>query len=297
VKSIRKPILTDYLSLLLVGSLWGASFICNDIALEYFSPIAIACWRILIATLILWLISLQQNVRVPTDIKTLGLLSAIGMLNSIVPFSLIAWGQQTINSGLAGLLFAASPFMTLFFSHVLTRDDRFQTHRLYGLLIGFSGVALLFVRELVVSGNSVNGMLAILAASCCYALAGVLIRRVGHLHSLVIVLGSLLIVSSVLLPILLIWFPPWQQAASLHSLLALLFLSVGSTALAYVVRARIVRTNGAVFMSTVGYLIPLFALFWAWVFLAETPTTTMLISIVLVFIGLYISQRTPNSSK
>lgn len=288
---IRKPVPGDYVRLFVVSAVWGASFICNDIALAHFSPLAITCWRVVLAAVVILLICRQLQLRIPTDARSLTLFALIGVLNSAVPFTLIGWGQQSVNSAITALLIATSPFITLLLSHFMTLDDRFSHNRLFGLMVGFSGVVLLFGHGILISGSSVSGMLAIILASACYAASSLLIRKLAHLRSLVIVAGSLLIGGAMLLPVLLWQFPPWQQQASTSSIAAILFLAIFPTATAYVLRAQIVQLNGAVFMSNAGYLIPLFATLWAWIFLSEIPSAIMWAAMLLIFSGIYIGQR------
>ncbi len=275
----------------MVSAIWGSSFICIDIALADFSPLAITCWRVILAAVAIILLCGYSKLTIPTDRSTLGLFALIGVLNSLIPFTLIGWGQQTVDSAVAALLIATTPFSTLLLSHFMTGDDRFSWNRMSGVVIGFFGVALLFGHELVFSGNSAMGMLAMLLAACCYSFSSLLIRRLAHLPSLIIVAGSLLVTSIVLVPLLLWLYPPWEQQASTRSILALGFLAIGPTAIAYVLRAQIVRRTGAVFMSNAGYLIPLFAALWSWIFLSEVPTTVMCVAMVLIFLGIFLGQR------
>ncbi len=276
---------------MLVSAIWGSSFICIELALADFSPFAIATWRLFIASLIIVFICHQKGLRIPTDRRSLTLLGGIGFLNGTVPFTLIGWGQQSVDSATAAILLATSPFVALLLNHFLTTDDRFTINRMIGLIIGFVGVSLIFVQEIVLEGNGILGMLAIILAGACYTLSAIMIRRLNGVPGLVIVAGSTLIASLPMLPFLFWWYPPWQQAASASSFLALLFLAVGPTAVAYVLRTQIVQLNGAVFMSTVGYLIPLFALLWSWLFFSETPTIMMGMAMLFVFAGIFLGRR------
>jgi len=291
VTPIRKPLPVDFGLLLLVSAIWGFTFICNDIALDHFRPLAIACWRIALAGLIVFFICRIRQLKMPTDKRSLVTLACIGALNGLVPFTLIGWGQQTVDSALTALLLTTSPFVTLLLSHFMTGDDRFSWNRLSGLMIGFVGVAILFGQEILLSGNNVFGMLAIMLAAACYSLSAMLIRKLAHLPSLVIVTGSLVAMCCLAVPLLVWLYPPWQQETSTKSLLALVFLAIFPTAIAYVLRAHIVRVNGAVFMSNVGYLIPLFAALWSWIFLGEIPKAVMWLAMALIFAGIYLGQR------
>jgi len=291
VTPIRDPNPFDYGRLMLVSAIWGASFICIEIALADFSPFAIATWRLFIASLIILFVCYQKGLRIPRDGRSLILLGAIGFLNGTVPFTLIGWGQQTVDPATTALLLATSPFVALLLNHFMTTDDRFTLNRLVGLTVGFIGVSLLFVQEIVFEGNGLTGMLAIMVASACYTLSAILIRRLQGVPGLVIVAGSTLISSLPMLPFLLWWYPPWEQQTSFSSLTALLFLAIGPTAIAYVLRTQIVQINGAVFMSTVGYLIPLFAVLWSWLFFAETPTIIMGTAMIFVFTGIFLGRK------
>ncbi len=279
------------LRLLFVGAIWGSAFMCISIALKDFAPIAIAGWRVTIAAVVVVLICRWQGLSIPTDKRSLLLLTTIGLLNTAVPFSLIGWGQlQGINSASTALLIAASPFATLLFSHLLTKDDRFTWYKLAGLIVGFSGVVVLLSGE-IAGGGSVVGMMAILLASFCYAFSTLMIRKLGSLPSLVIVAGALIASSIVLFPLVLIFYPPSTQSVSTDTLLALLYLALVPTALAYILRTRITQLNGALFMSNVGYLIPFFAVIWGWLFLNEVPGLIMVLALLLICAGIALGQK------
>lgn len=289
--AIRQPVWSDYLRLFTAAALWGSTFLFNEVALDDFSPVAIATYRVSLAAVLLCLICYWRGLQVRLDAQALLLLTAIGVLNSAIPFTLIGWGQLRIDSATTAILLACSPFATLLMSHYMTADDRFSWHKLVGLLFGFSGVCVLIGRGLYEGGGSVAGMLAVVLAACCYSLSSLLIRRLGAMPRLLLVTGSLLAASLVLLPVTLVLYPPWQQSYHSVSLGALVFLAIGPTAIAYVMRAQIVKINGAVFMSTVGYLIPLFAVLWGWLFLGLRPGVHLWLALLLILSGVALGQR------
>jgi len=294
--AIRKAGISDYIQLFVAAGMWGGTFLLNEVALTDFSPVAIAAYRIMLAALILCLICYAKGSRVSFDSRSLWLILAIGLLNSVVPFSLIGWGQLRIDSATTAILLAISPFFSLLLSHYMTEDDRFSWNKLMGLLFGFLGVVVLMGHGLLSGGGSLAGMLVVVAAAACYSLSALLIRKLGNIPSLVLVAGTLVVASLVLLPVLLWFYPPWQQSFTTNSLGSLLFLAIGPTAIAYVLRVNVVKNNGAVFMSNVGYLIPLFAVFWSWLFLSQRPTTVMGLSLGLIFIGIALGQRQKTST-
>jgi drug/metabolite transporter (DMT)-like permease len=146
-------------------------------------------------------------------------------------------------------------------------------------------------RGLIYDNSALPGMLAIVLAATCYAFSAALIRKLGNMSSLLVVAVSLSSAAMLLLPLALWLHPPAQQVFRVNSLSALVFLALGPTAFAYVLRTQIVQQNGVVFMSGAGYLIPLFAVLWTWLFLAQVPTLHALIALVLILIGSAIGQR------
>ena len=260
----------------------------------------------------------------PRDARTWIVLASIGTLNGAVPFVLIGWGQQSVPSSTTGILIATSPFVTLLLAHFMTSDESFGWSKLAGMALGFTGVLVLFggLASGGASGdatgaaargvaNAATGaatgaaagqvlsaepwhMAAICAAAACYAASGVLIRRLAHLPNLVVVTGTVLCASVLLwLPLLLVGSPIGSHAQGgieWQSMVAIVFLALGPTGIAYVLRIRLVQRNGAVYMSGAGYLIPVFAVLWGWVFLGEQPGLRTLVALGLILTGIAVSQ-------
>jgi len=281
----------DYARLFSAAAIWGASFLAIEFALPDFSPFAIASYRIILAALLLMCICLYRSQVPALSRHQILFIAAIGVLNTVVPFILIAWGQLSIDSATTGILLASSPFVTLVLSHFMTRDDRFSWNKFFGLILGFLGVAALLGNGLQQGGGTFTGMLAVVLAGCCYGLSSILIRRLGSIASVPLAAGMLLSSALLMLPLLLWLDPPWQQQYRFSSFMAKVFLIIGPTAIGYVLRAQIVKNNGAVFMSNVGYLIPMFAVLWGWMFLNHQPTGIMLIALVLILLGIAIGQN------
>lgn len=288
--NIRPPTGWDLARLLLVSAIWGTSFLCNAIALVDFSALAITAWRVSLATVLVLIICAYRKVRLPWDLTSWILFSGIGLLNSAVPFTLIGLGQQTVDSATTAILIATTPFTTLVLSHYMTKDDRITRYKLLGLVLGFVGVLVLLGHDAAVKPGSTTGMLLILLAAFCYSFSSILIRRLSHLRTFAIVLGSLITSSIVLIPLLIWFYPPWQQTGGRDAWLAVAFLAIGPTAAAYLLRAEIVKINGAIFMSNAGYLIPVFAVFWAWLFLSEWPATVTWVAMALILTGIAVGR-------
>jgi len=279
------------MNLTLLGAIWGSAFICIELALVDFSPLAIAAWRIAIGTATLGLVVLTRREAWPRGWPIVGLVVLAGLLYNAIPFTLISWGQQYISSGMAAILLSCGPFIALALSHVMTRDDRFTVNRLIGTSLGFAGVVVLIgVEALGGATESVAGQLAMVAAVTCYVVSSLVIRRITGASPIMISFVVLATSCVYMVPLLFAAgepFPPIEQSTSV---VALLFLGLVPTALAYTLRVRIVQEVGANFLAQVSYLIPAFGLLWSWLFLGHVPGYTTWIALLLIFAGLGVNR-------
>lgn len=292
MQSIREPRPTDMAKLLLLGAVWGSSFLCIDIALAGFPPLTIAALRVLLGAATLGLVALLTRQRIPTSAPTWALITLVGLLSSALPFFLISWGQQFIDGGQSAILMASGPFVALLLSHIWTHDDRLTRNKLLGMGLGFSGVTVLVGMDaLAGTSSSVVGQLAVVAAASCYALSAILTRKLAAISALSYSAATLLAGSACLVPLAVLLDRPWSLSPPPAALAALLFLGLVPTALAFLLRFQIVQQVGATFMSMVAYLVPLFAVFWGWLLLSQVPSTRAWLALVLISAGLYVTRR------
>lgn len=288
---IRPPTAADTTKLFLLGAIWGSAFLCIAIALEDFQPMTVAAIRITLAGLALCSAAWLRGERGSVDGRILLLLVLIGFFNSALPFTLISWGQQHIDSSRAAILMAMGPFIVLLMSHLFTNDDRLTAPKLAGMALGFGGVVLLIGADVLFGARSgVLGQLAVVGASTSYAIAGLLTRRAATLPPLLWSGIVLMTASAYMVPAALLVDQPWTATPEWRSVAALLFLSVGPTGFAYVLRFQIIRNCGMTFMSQVSYLVPMFGVFWGWLFLAETPSPRLWAALALIVAGIYVSR-------
>ena len=292
VQAIRTASAFDVGKLLFVGALWGLSFILMSLALESFGPVSIAAWRITLAALVLLIVCLATGRKLPGDPEDWRKMLVIGALNSALPFFLISWGLQFISSAESALLLATGTFCSLILSHFITTDERINRARAMGVFLGFCGVAMLVLDDLVDRGfGGIRGQLAVMGAGISYAVSSVMSRRISHLPSLPAATGILATGACYMLPLAFWLEQPFNAEANSTALLALLALGVFATGLAYVIRLNIIRYNGAVFMSQVGYLVPLFGVFWAWLLLSEAISLRTLLALGAICLGIVITRR------
>ncbi|NKB60755.1 MAG: EamA family transporter [Gammaproteobacteria bacterium] len=291
-QALRKATPFDIFRLVLVGAIWGAAFIFIAIAVETFEPITVAAIRVALAAVILSLVSLMLRYAFPRTLADWRRVTVIGLFNSAIPFYLISWGQQYISSAEAALLMATGTFCALLISHFSTKGERINWARGMGVLIGFSGVAVLVMVELMQTGlGGLKGQIAVMAAGASYATSSVLARRISHLPSISTSAAIMVTGSCYLIPMALIFERPMAVELSLAPVVAMVFLGVIATAFAFVVRFTVIRDNGAVFMAQVGYLVPLFGVFWSWLVFSETITIQTWIALLCIVVGIASTRK------
>jgi len=288
MKTIQNATFVDYLWLILLSAIWGSAFVGIGIALTAFHPLIVAFYRIMIAGLILWGFIWVRKLPLPRDKKSWQILTLLGLLNNALPFYLISWGQQYVSASTAAVMLAIGPFVALMMAHWLTHDEKITPHKLIGVALGFAGIFILFGEDFFKGEvHGLYGKLVILLATVCYVSSGLLIRKLSHIDTLVCA-GSMFLTGTLwMLPF--VWFVPFDTSALLSApFLTILYLAVVPTALASIIRIQLVQRAGVQFMSQVSYLIPLFAIFWAWVFLDAIPALSVWVALALILGGLSI---------
>ncbi len=290
--TIRRATRLDIAKLIFVGAIWGASFIFIALALKSFGPITVAAGRISLAAAVLLLICFAAGYGLKYSLADWRKMILIGSLNSGLPFFLISWGMQYISSAEAAILMASGTFFALILSHFASKDERFNTSRVVGVAIGFCGVFLLVAHDLLVSeSGSLKGQAAMILAALSYASSSVLSRRISHIPALP-ASASILACTSVYMLLLAFFFEsPVKSDPELIAILALVALGVLGTAIAYVIRLQIIANNGAVFMSQIGYLVPLFGVIWSWLFLSEAVGFATMAALGAIKCGIAITRR------
>jgi drug/metabolite transporter (DMT)-like permease len=289
---IRRPTPLDIAKLLLVGAIWGGAFLFIAIALDDFGPVSIAAWRVSLGALVLVVIALLLGQALPRGRGVWRLIVIVGFLNSAVPFFLISWGQQYVSSAESALLVAMGTFCSLLLSHYTSDDERINRWRAGGVGVGFVGVLVLVLWDILESGaGSLGGQLAVMAAGCSYAVSSVISRRLTHLPMISTSAATMVSASLYMLPLAFVLEDPLPGQIGIASLLALAYLGVFATALGMTLRFFIIRANGAVFMSQVGYLVPLFGVLWSALYFADALNTQTILSLALILLGIAITRR------
>ena len=289
---IRRPTLFDVGRLFFVGAIWGGAFIFIALALTDFGPISIATWRVSLGALVLLMIALMIGQKFPRDFRNWRNIFFVGCLNSAVPFFLISWGQQFISSAESALLMAMGTFFGLVVSHFSSHDERINVSRALGVSIGFIGVLVLVLWDMLESGpGNLSGQLAVMTAGCSYATSSIVSRRLTHLPMISTSAATMLSASLYMVPLAFLLEDPLPATISGSSMFAIIYLGVIATALAMTMRFFIIRANGAVFMSMVGYLVPLFGVLWSGLYFADAINLQTLLSLGLILLGIAITRK------
>ena len=286
---------TEWLLLASLSFLWGGSFFFVELALTDFGPLTVVSARVALAAVTLWLVILAAGLAVPRAPATWLAFLCMGLLNNVVPFSLIVWAQTEITGSLASILNATTPLFALIVAHLLTRDEKLTGARLSGVLAGFAGVVVIIGPEaLAGAGRNLLAQIAVLCAALSYSLAGVFGRRFRGTPALVTAAGQVTCSSLLIAPFALVIEQPWTLASpSPAAVCALIAVAILSTALAYVLYFRILATAGATNLLLVTFLIPVTALLLGVPILGETVSLSDLAGMALIAAGLAVIDGRP----
>ncbi|OQY95637.1 MAG: hypothetical protein B6D41_05705 [Chloroflexi bacterium UTCFX4] len=290
-----------YFNLILLGAIWGASYLFIKIGGESIPPITFVMGRAGLAALTLVVIAqLRREKLPPWRAPVWRWLWVMGLLNSVVPYTLITWGETRVSSGLAAILVGAMPIFTVLLAHWLTHDEKLTPLKSAGIALGFFGVVILFLPD-VQQGATFNlvGGLAIVLAAISYAFASIQARKhlKGFPHATV-ALGQMLTASAILIPASLLLDQPWTLQPTTASLISLLILAVVGTALAYLLYYWLIEQVGATRTSLVTYISPVIAVFLGALVLNETLDWTTVAGLILIVagVGLVTRKRAPDAA-
>jgi drug/metabolite transporter (DMT)-like permease len=284
-RSESRPIV-DLALLVLLATLWGAAYTFMKIAIETIPPLTLIAARTLIAGTLLAMVLMIRGVRWPRDARTWRGFLIQAALNSVVPFTLIAWAVQTIDAGSAVILNSMTPIFTFLLALLLVRRDAATVRKLIGVGAGFAGVILIVgIEALAGLGHVVAAQAAVIVGSICYAGAALFGGRFRDLDPMLPAAGSLLCGAAVLIPLGLVVDRPWTLAPSLSAIAAMLALAVLSTALAFVIYFRLITTLGSIGVTAQSYLRAPIGVAIGVLLLGERPAPTALVGCGFVLAG------------
>jgi len=275
--------------LIILSVLWGGSFFFVGVAVNELPPFTIVTLRVAIAAIILWGIAFFLGHRPPKKMKVWISFFAIGLLNNVIPFVLIAWGQTQVASGIASILNAATPIFTVIIAGIMLADERPSILKIIGAGIGLTGVVVMIGVPTFDGEGKLLAQIAIVIATISYAFAGVYGRRFKSMkiNPIITAAGQVTASTFILIPVtLFIDGPVNVQDINTNTWGAVICLAIFSTAIAYVLYFRILELAGATNLLLVTMLIPISAILLGSLFLSESLTVIHFLGMGLIALGL-----------
>jgi drug/metabolite transporter (DMT)-like permease len=291
---------------LAVSAIWGASYLFIKVAGEDLAPFTLVMVRVGLAVVAIWSALLLRGIRPPRDPRTLGWLVLLGLTNMVIPFTLITWGEQTIDSGVASVLISTAPLFTLLIAHLALRDERITWLKTAGIVAGFAGILLIFSRSLgsfaaagvTTAGWPVlRGQLAVIAAALSYATSAVIVRRsLRHVQPIFVAVIPLSAALAGSLIGALAFEAPLTLRMGTPALLSILSLGLLGTALAHPLYFYVIRSWGATRGMLVTYVSPVVSVILGALVLGEPLDARLLGGFALIAGGMVLANRQPHSA-
>ncbi len=291
---MKEPKALDYMLLTILALVWASAFFNIKIATYSYGPITIAFLRCFFGTIPLVLICYLRKIKIEAFSKDWYWFAAIGIINLVIPFFLIAYGIQKVQSNLAAILMASTPLTAAVLAHFFTSNEKINLVKSVGILVGFSGIVFLFFDEILINENNFFSAFLILFGSCFYVVGGVLTLRISNKKNENVTASICIWATLFLFPISMFIEQPWNLTPRLDSTISLIYLGVFSTGIAWLLRFYILKKNGLVFQAQVAYLIPIFGVILGFIFLKEEITSRVAFSLLAVILGIYLVKRSTN---
>ena len=281
----------DLSLLLLLAVIWGSAFFNIKIATYSYEPFTLALVRVIFASIPLLILCKLKKIKIEAFEKDWKSFALIGLTNISIPFVLIAIGTAKINSYLAAILMSTTPLSGSILAHFFIKDERLSFFKSLGVLLGFSGIVLLFFDKVVINQENFIYAIITIIGSTFYCIGGLLTLKLRNKKNENVTTSTTLWSVIFLLPFSIVFETPWNLDPSLTSTLSLLYLGVIATGLAWLIRFRILTVNGLVFQTQVAYLIPIFGIFFGYFLMNEIITWRVLISLAIILLGIYIFKK------
>ena len=299
---MREPKLIDYFLLTFLSLIWASAFFNIKIATYSYGPVMIAFLRIFFGAIPVVGLCLFKKIKIEAFSKDWYWFALIGVVNLVIPFFLIAYGVQKVQSNLAAILMATTPLSATVLAHFFTKNEKINFIKVFGVLIGFSGIVFLFSDKFLINEENFISAVFILVGSTFYVIGGLLTLKISNKKNENVTSSILIWATIFILPISLIlyYFNPTHVFAFTHDLhfshridstLSLIYLGTVPTGIAWLIRFRILKNNGLVFQAQVAYLIPIFGIILGYIFLNEIITSKVIIALVAVIVGIYLVKK------
>ena len=277
----------DWLIFLALGFMWGSSYLFIKLAVDDFGTFSLVGLRLMVGAILLWIVVRVARQPLPRDRRTYGHLLVMAIINITIPFLLITWAEQSVESSLAAILTSPVPLFAIVLSAMFLPDEPIRVNGLVGLLVGFIGVVIIVSRGLSGSGSSVAGELALLGATVSYACGAVYSRRnVRGLAPMIPAVFQVTFAAIITGTIAIAFEQPWTATPDAEAVFAILWLGILGSGLAYLAVFRLFAHWGATRTTTVAYVIPVVGIVLGYLVLAEPIDARIILGTILVVTGI-----------
>tara|TARA_Y100000590_G_scaffold70637_1_gene77296 strand:- start:1165 stop:2073 length:909 start_codon:yes stop_codon:yes gene_type:complete len=289
----------NFFLLIILSSIWGSAFLGIKIAVDSISPISVVSFRLIIGAIILLIYFKIKGNYFNFNIKTYFYIFLCALFGNFIPFYLISWSELYIPSNLAGLLLSVAPIFAIVLSHIFTNDDKFNFLKLLGVIIGLIGAIFLIGYKdifLVFSNDykMVIPKIAVIIAALGYVISSIIAYNLKNINTVSITTITTIFAAIISIPFMLYYEINYFSVPTKNSIIAIIYLGIMPTAVAFLLRFYLINKAGPVFLSYVAYLIPIFSIFWGYLILKEIVLINQLIAIFFIFIGIYVGQKGSN---
>ncbi|MBT6191323.1 MAG: DMT family transporter [Tateyamaria sp.] len=278
-----------------LGLTWGGTFMVTEVALTGITPFWLAAGRIGFAAIlmtVIWRALGGKLFAAPPAPRTIVSVAAIGGVSTAIPFMLLAWGQQYVTSGFAGVSMASVALIVLPLAHFFVPGERITWRRAMGFTIGFCGVLILIGGQAFETSGArleTAGRMACVSAACCYGISSVLMRRLPAVDPIGLSTVLLIIAAGLVIPIAWVVEGPPPKPDE-NTLIVIAFLGLIPTAGASILRVLVIRSAGPVFMSLTNYQVPVWSVVLGVFLLNEPVPPSLLWAMALILSGVGLSQ-------
>ncbi len=289
---MREPKTIDVILLILLGAIWGSAFFNIKIATYTYDPITLVFVRVFFALIALGFYCVYKNIKILAFSKDWKIYALVGLTNITIPFLLIAYGTNVVDSYLSAILMSTTPLSGTLLAHFFTSNEKLNIFKMIGVVIGFLGIVFLFFDKLIISESNIFYALVILCGSTFYVIGGILTLKFLKNDGMENVSTSTIIWSLIFIFPFCVYQQPWINLnPSINSTIALIYLGVFPTGVAFMLRFHILTKVGMVFQTQVAYLIPIFGVLFSYIIMDEKITWKVLVSLIIIISGIYMVKK------
>jgi drug/metabolite transporter (DMT)-like permease len=277
----------DWAIFLALGFMWGSSYLFIKLAVDDFGTFTLVALRLIIGAVLLWAVVLIARQELPRERMMYGHLLVMALVNITIPFVLITWAEQTVDSSLAAILTAPVPLFAIVLSALFLTDEPIRVNGLVGLLVGFIGVVLVTSPGLTGEGSSLTGEIALLGAAFSYAVGAVYSRRnVRGLRPMIPAVFQVTFAAIITGAVSIVLEAPWTAKPDAEAIFSIVWLGILGSGLAYLLVFRLFQHWGATRTTMVAYLIPAVGIVLGYLVLAEPIDAWLLLGTGLIIAGI-----------